>query len=254
MISTLTPRFLSKTPPGRLYGGFLGYSRSLDFFGRSASVAVALPYIVGNLQGDINGSPQQIRRSGLMSPTTRFAVNLYGGPAMDLETFATYQRKTIVGASLVVNTPLGQYDPARFVNIGTNRWGVKPEVGLSRRFGHWYFDVYLGVWLFSENGDYQGRVRTQSPLVSTQTHISYGFKPRLWVAFDANFYTGGRTSVDGIQGNDEQRNSRIGGTLSIPLKKNQSLKFSGSTGAITRIGGAFTSIGVSYQVLWGAGL
>ncbi len=136
---------------GRLYGAFLGYSRSLDFFGRSSSIAVALPYIVGNLQGDINGSPQQIRRSGLMSPTIRFAVNLYGAPAMNLEEFAAYRRKTIVGASLTVTTPLGQYDPARFVNIGTNRWGVKPEVGLSHRFGHWFFDLYLGVLFFSAN-------------------------------------------------------------------------------------------------------
>ncbi len=239
---------------GRLYGGFLGYSRSLDFFDRSASIAVAFPYLWGNLQGDLNGSPQQLRRSGLMSPTMRFAVNLYGAPAMNLEEFAAYQRKTIVGASLTVTTPLGQYDPARFVNIGTNRWGAKPEVGLSRRFGHWFFDLYLGVWLFSANDDYQGRVRKQEPLLSTQTHLTYAFKPRLWVAFDANFYTGGRTSVDGIPGNDVQRNSRIGGTLSIPLWKRQSLKFSGSTGAITRTGGAFTSIGVAYQYLWGAGL
>ena len=64
----------------------------------------------------------------------RFAVNLYGAPAMDLEEFASYRRKTNVGASLVIVAPLGQYDPARFVNIGTNRWAAKPEVGLSRPF------------------------------------------------------------------------------------------------------------------------
>jgi hypothetical protein len=239
---------------GRLYSSFLGYGRSLDFFGRSANVAVTLPYLWGNLQGDINGSTQQVRRSGLMNPAMRFAVNLYGAPAMDLEQFAGYRRKTIVGASVVVTAPLGQYDPARFVNIGTNRWGAKPELGISRRLGHWFFDVYLGVWLFSANDDYQGRVRKQDPIMSTQTHVSYAFKPRLWAAFDANFYTGGRTSINGIPGNDLQRNSRVGGTLSIPLTKHQSLKFTGSAGAITNIGANFTSIGVAYQYLWGPGL
>jgi hypothetical protein len=239
---------------GRLYTAFLGYGRAMNFFGRSANVAVTLPYQFGNLQGDINGSPQQLRRSGLVNPAMRFAVNLYGAPAMDLEEFAAYRRKTIVGASLVVTAPLGQYDPAQFVNIGTNRWGVKPELGVSRRFGHWFFDVYLGVWLFSANDDYRGTVRKQDPIVSTQTHVSYAFRPRLWAAFDANFYTGGRTSIDGIPGNDLQRNSRIGGTLSIPLTRRQSLKFSGSTGAITNIGAAFTSVGIAYQYLWGAGL
>ena len=129
----------------------------------------------------------------------RFAVNLYGAPSMDLEQFVGYQRKNHRGSQLRRNRPpLGQYDPARFVNIGTNRWGAKPELGISRRLWNWFFDVYLGVWLFSANDDYQGRVRRQDPIVSTQTHISYGFKPRLLVAFDANFYTGGRTSIDGI--------------------------------------------------------
>ncbi len=173
---------------------------------------------------------------------------------MDLEQFANYRRKTIVGASLALMAPLGQYDPARFVNIGTNRWAAKPELGLSRRFGHWFFDLYLGAWLFSENDNYQGRVRTQDPIVSAQTHVSYAFKPRLWVAFDANFYTGGKTSIDGVPGNDLQRNSRMGATISIPVTRRQSLKFSGSTGAVTNIGADFISIGVAYQYLWGGGL
>jgi len=189
-----------------------------------------------------------------MNPAMRFSVNLYGAPAMDLETFATYRRKTNVGASLTIVAPLGQYDPARLVNIGTNRWAAKPEVGISRRFGNWFFDLYLGAWVFSENDNYQGRVRQQDPIASAQAHVSYAFKPRLWAAFDANFYTGGRTSVDGIAGNDLQRNSRVGGTLSIPVTKRQSLKFSGSTGAVTNIGGNFVSIGVAYQYLWGGGL
>ena len=106
-----------------------------------------------------SGTPQQARRSGLVNPAMRFAVNLYGAPAMDLEEFARYRRKTIVGASVVIVAPLGQYDPARFVNIGTNRWGAKPEIGISQRFGRWFFDLYLGAWIFSANDNYQGRVR-----------------------------------------------------------------------------------------------
>jgi len=236
-----------------LYGTFFGYGRSVDFFGRSANIAVTLPYTWGNLQANINGAPQQARRSGLVNPAMRFAVNLYGAPTMDLEEFARYQRKTIVGASLAIVAPLGQYDPARFVNIGTNRWGAKPEIGISRRFGRWFFDLYLGAWFFSANDNYQGRVRKQDPIASTQTHVSYAFKPRLWAAFDANFYTGGRTSIDGIPRFDLQRNSRWGATISIPVTKRQSLKFSGSTGAVTNIGADFVSIGVAYQYLWGGG-
>jgi hypothetical protein len=237
-----------------LYSSFFAYGRSADFFGRSANIAVTVPYIWGNLAGNINGVPVQARRSGLMNPAMRFAVNLYGAPAMDLEKFAGYRQKFNVGASLVLVAPLGQNDPARLVNIGTNRWAVKPEVGISQRFGRWFFDLYLGAWVFSANDNYQGMVRKQDPIASAQTHVSYGFKPRLWVAFDANFYTGGRTSIDGIPRNDLQRNSRIGATISIPVTKRQSLKLSGSRGAVTNIGADFISLGVAYQYIWGGGL
>jgi len=108
--------------------------------------------------------------------------------------------------------------------------------------------------VFSANSNYQGRVRTQAPIASTQVHVSYSLKPRLWVAFDANYYTGGRTSIEGIPKGDLQRNSRAGGTISIPVTKRQSIKFTGSTGAVTNIGANFVSIGASYQYLWGGGL
>jgi hypothetical protein len=237
----------------QLVTSFFAYGRSLGFLGRSANVSVTLPYVFGDLSGLIGGTPVQARRSGLANPAMRFSVNLYGAPEMNFENFAAYRQKTNIGASVTALAPLGQYDPARLVNIGTNRWAVKPEVGISQRVGRWYFDLYLGAWIFSSNGNYQGRVRAQSPIASSQFHVSYGFKPRLWVAFDGNYYIGGRTSINGIRAADLQRNSRIGGTISIPLTKRQSVKFTGSSGARTNIGGDFVSIGVAYQYLWGGG-
>jgi len=237
-----------------LHGSFSAYARALDFFGRSANVAVTVPYVWGDLNGKVNGSAEQVHRSGLSNSAVRFAVNLYGAPAMDLEKFARYREKTTIGLSIAVVAPVGQYDPAKFVNIGTNRWAAKPELGISQRLGRWDLDLYSGVWIFSANDNYQGRIRKQDPIASAQAHVSYSLRPRLWIAVDANFYTGGRTSVDGIPGNDLQRNSRLGGTISIPVTKRQSLKFSGSSGAITNIGADFISIGVAYQYLWGGGL
>ena len=237
-----------------LYGTFVTLGRALDFFGRSANVALTLPYLWGDLDGKVNSDAQQAHRSGLANPAGRFSVNLCGAPAMDFEQFGQYRQKTNIGASVVVVAPLGQYDPARLVNIGTNRWGIKPEIGFSQRLGRWYVDLYLGVWLFSANDNYQGRVRTQDPIGIAQVHLSYNLKPHLWIAFDANYYTGGRTSVDGGAGADLQRNSRLGATISVPVTKRQSVKFSGSSGAVTNIGADFRSIGVAYQYLWGGRL
>jgi hypothetical protein len=236
-----------------LHQAVIAYGRSLNFFGRSANVAVQSPYVWGPLQGTIDGQLESTRRSGLAPPAVRFAVNLYGGPAMDREQFSRYQRRTLIGTSFAFAPPLGQYDPNRLINISSNRWAFKQEVGISHRVRRWYFDAYLGAWLFADNNHYQGRVRSQDPIGSAQFHLSYSFKPRLWAAFNANFYVGGRSAVDEIRRYDLQRNSRVGGTLAIPITSRQSLKCSISTGARTTIGASFTSVAVGYQFLWGAG-
>lgn len=237
-----------------LKAAVLGYARSLDVFGRSASVAVAVPYIWGPLEGRVLGEFQSIRRSGLGDPTVRFAINLWGAPALRTPEFVKYRQKTAIWASIVLLAPLGQYDSNKLINIGSNRWAAKPELGISRRVGRWYFDIYSGVWIIGTNSNYQGRVRTQDPIGSGQFHLSYNLKPRMWAAFDANFYFGGRTYVDGLANANLQRNSRLGGTFAFPIDRHNSLKVSVSTGAVTTVGAAFTTIAIAYQHLWGAGL
>jgi hypothetical protein len=236
-----------------LHATVLAYGRSFGVLGRSANVAIVAPYVWGPLQGTVAGQFQSASRSGLAPPAARFAVNLAGGPAMHLEQFARWRRKTVIGVSVAVIPPLGQYDSNRVVNISSNRWAFKPELGVSRRIDRWFVDVYFGAWLFAANRNFQGRVRSQDPIGSTQFHLSYNFKPRLWAAFDANFYVGGRTSVDGVRRFDLQRNSRIGGTIAVPLSPRQSVKCNVSSGARTTIGAAFTSVSVGYQVMWGGG-
>ena len=65
------------------------------------------------------------------------SANLYGAPALTLQDFARYQQDTIVGATLFVTAPSGPVRPDRLINIGTNRWSFKPEVGVSKAIGPW---------------------------------------------------------------------------------------------------------------------
>jgi Putative MetA-pathway of phenol degradation len=233
----------------------LGYVRTLNIVGRSSSVGFVAPYVLGHLEGLYLGQFQTVDRSGLGDPRFRFAINLYGAPAMKLREFASYRPKTNVGVSLVVGAPLGQYDPAKAINLGANRWSFKPELGVSRALGRWTAEGFAGVWLYTSNSKFfNGKTRTQEPIGSLQFHLGYTLWPRFWAAFDANFYNGGRTSINGVRSFDLQQNSRMGGTLAIPLNRHQSFKFSYSHGAHTTIGGNFNSIGISYQYLWGGGL
>jgi outer membrane putative beta-barrel porin/alpha-amylase len=230
-----------------------GYFRSMNVFGRSGNLTLVVPYSFGTVQGLLAGEFTQVTRSGLKDPTVRFAVNLYGAPAMRLKEFAAWSKKTVIGASVVVAAPLGQYDPAKLINIGSNRWAFKPELGWSRRFGHWVLDAYGGVWLFTDNKTFYpgARTRSQAPILSTQFHLSYNFHFRLWAGADANLYSGGRTSINGVPNQDLQKNSRLGGTVSIPLTRRQSFKFSYSRGAYTTIGADFQAVAVGWQYFWG---
>jgi hypothetical protein len=150
-----------------------------------------------------------------------------------------------------VSAPSGQCDPSKLINIGSNRWAFKPELGVSKTGGSWYLELYGGVWFFGANADYfGGSVREQDPLGTFQAHVSHTFKPRLWLAADATFYTGGRTTVDGVAKADLQRNSRVGVTLALPVGRRSALKLTWATGFTTRVGADFRSLGVALQTVW----
>jgi len=230
----------------------LSYSRAFDFFGRSANVVASVPYALGNFRALVAGADAHIYRSGLADSRVRLSVNLRGGPAMHPEDFLKWQEKLVLGASLTVMAPLGQYDPARLINPSLHRWAFKPELGMARRWGKWALDLYGGMWFFTANSAYfPGTTnRTQEPVEAVETHFSYTLKPRLWLSFDGNFWTGGRTTVNRTANDDYQRNSRIGATVSMPLNRRQSLKFSYSAGAYISIGGDYKNLSAAWQYSW----
>jgi hypothetical protein len=243
---------------GRINLSTFSYYHSLNFFSRSANVTVSLPYAVGNFQGTVMAVETNVYRSGLAPVVLRFSVNLKGGPAMSAKEFLSWRQKTVIGASLKVLPPTGQYDPTRLINSGTNRWAFKPELGLSRRWGQWVVDTYGAIWFFTTNPEFFSNnqfspginAQTQSPIGAFEGHLSYG-KLRSWVSVDGNFWYGGRTSLNGVENpNTLQANSRVGATASVPVNKHQSLKFSYSYGAIARYGGSFQNVAVAWQYSW----
>jgi hypothetical protein len=227
------------------------YARTLDLFKRSATATAIIPYAVGDLEGLYLGEPASANRSGTGDLILRLGVNLLGGPAMNPREFAAYKPKTLIGASLFVSAPTGQYDPTRLINIGTNRWGFKPEIGVVHIMGRWAVDFYVGAWFYTSNTEFFGdTTRKQDPIFSSQVHLRYRFRRGLWAALDANYWHGGATAVDGVKGDDLQNNSRVGFTVSWQVHKGHNIRFAVSRGAFTRIGGDFDSFGVSYGYSW----
>ncbi len=235
----------------RIGGSGLAYGRTLGLAGRSSNITVSQTYIVGHLQGLVQQQFQEVSRSGLGDMGVRFGINLVGAPAMTPRQFAAYRPKTNIGASVSVVVPLGQYYSDKFINLGSNRWGFKPEVGITHTWRKWRAEWYMGAWFFSDNTDFVGgTTRHQAPIASAQAHLTYTIRPRLWVAIDGNFWNGGAASVDGGNPTALQRNSRLGVTASLPIDQKQQIRMAYSFGAYTTVGGDFNSVGVSSTYAW----
>ena len=237
---------------GDLNLGLFGYARTFALAGKQGLVSAGVIYGRGRLTGVVSGEERVTGRSGLADLRARVSLNLTGPGALTPAAFAKAPHRTIVGVSLAVQAPTGQYDPDRLINLGTNRWAFKPEVGVSVPVGRWFLDAYVGAVFFTDNDEfYPGTsTRRQDPLGTFQAHASYTFRNRAWVAFDTTWYGGGDSTVDGGEPAGRQNNTRFGGTASFPIARAQSIKIAASTGAWVRSGTDFTTGTVTWQLTW----
>ena len=228
-----------------------GYGRTLNLAGRQTNVVVLVPYIWGTAKGTVFEDQVSVRRSGGGDIRVRFSTLFKGGKARSPREFAERKPGTVIGASVVVVVPSGQYDPQRLVNPGSNRWAFKPEVGISKPVDRWTFEAMGGAWLFTANESFLGNSRrAQKPMASFQGAVIYTLRPRMWVSGNATFYAGGSTVLNGIANEDRKRNSRVGATFSLPLTQQQSLKVAWAKGVTTRVGGNLNTVVVGWQYAW----
>jgi hypothetical protein len=233
----------------------VGFARVLEFRGQSAKFDVVAPLTAMSGSAEFNGEPQRRDISGLGDPKFRLSVNLLGAPALSLKEFAGFRQDLIIGASLQVSAPVGQYDESRLVNLGTNRWSFKPELGMSKALGRWTLEGAAAVTLYTDNQDYfQGKTRSQDPIYSLQGHVIYGFRSGVWGALDGTYFAGGRTTLGDTLNNDLQQNWRIGATLAFPVNVRNSIKLYGSSGVSARTGNSYDLVGMAWQYRWGGGL
>ena len=231
----------------------IGGGQTFGVFGRQALLTVALPYAWGNITGNVGEQSGSVHRSGLTDIKSRFSLNLRGNPAMTPRDFARRtHRNFIIGTSLSLAAPSGQYSGTKLINLGANRWAFKPELGVSWPVKKLDLDLYAGAWFYTSNSNFYpgGGLRTQNSLTALQAHVSYTVRPRLWAAIDSTWYGGGETTVNGGSPTSRQSNSRIGLTLSLPIAKNQSLKIAYSSGVTGTIGADFNTISVGWQHVW----
>jgi outer membrane putative beta-barrel porin/alpha-amylase len=234
-------------------GPAIGYGRSLALGRFSAKVDGAIAHVC--LDGAVDFDGERVTRNvcGFTDARARMTVNLFGAPALRPREFAGYAQDWVVGASLQLGLPVGDYDPARLVNIGANRRSAKLDVGVSKDLDRWLLELSLGETFYEDNDNFfGGRVREQEPITSLQGHAVYTFSSGIWLAVDATRYRGGRTSSGDVLNRDLQSNTRVGLTASVPINRRQSVKLAASRGVSTRTGTDFDTLAAIWQYAWGA--
>jgi hypothetical protein len=237
-----------------MHTALVAYSHSFALFDRVAKFDMVMPYSWLSGSALLLGQTVEREITGLNDPRFRFTYNFYGAPALSMEEWVRRPEDLVVGASVQFSAPIGQYDEDRVVNLGGNRWWVKPEIGVSKAWGPVILELSSAVTLYETNREFVGQDREQDPLYAFQAHLVYAFRRPLWLAVDATYYRGGRTTVGGFENDDLQSNTRVGVTLALPVSRRHSLKLYASTGASTRVGGDWDAVGAAWQYRWGGGL
>lgn len=229
----------------------VNYIRSFGLANKLARVQVSIP--MADMQGRLVLNDQEVTgsRTGFADMRIRFGVNLTGSPALDPKNFRKFEQKAIFGVSLVTSVPTGRYYDDKKINIGSNRWGFKPEIGISKRFKHVYAEAYVGTWFYTINNDYfGGNELKQKPTLSFQAHASYYFKNQMWLGFNTNWYKVGEVAINDVYSGDTQKDWRIGATFSVPIAKAHSLRLQYHTGIYADLGLNYDSLTLAYQYVF----
>ena len=214
-----------------LYYMGLTYIRSFAVLGKTARLEATLPYAMGYWEGLLRGEPASVRRHGFSDPSLRFSVNLLGSPALKGREFASYRAahpvRTLLGLAIDVTLPLGEYRVDRLINLGSNRYILRPQIGVLHLHNNWEFEATASVFLFGDNRDFfTGVVREQDPLWFIQGHVIYSFRPGVWAGLSSGYGYGGDNIISGINKDDDGRISFGAVSFGMPLSQRQSVKIS----------------------------
>ena len=229
----------------------IGYLRSFGLFGKLCKLQAAVPFVFLSGTAQYKGNDTAGTRTGFGDSRIKLIMNILGTPALLPKDFMKFKEEFVLGTSIVISVPTGLYYDDKLINLGSNRWGFKPEVGMSYNKGPFFFELFTGIWMFTKNSEYlKTNSVTQDPLFALQFNVSYFFPSKIWFAVNSTYVTGGETKVNGIVQNNLQKNFNLGLTLSVPINNNNSIKANFSSGVATRAGGDFTSLNVTYQYIW----
>lgn len=229
------------------------YARSFSLFKKLAKLDIITPYAFGTYNAIVDGVDTSATRHGFGDPMIRLSMILIGTGALNPTEFSEQeQTKFNLGVSFRVIAPIGQYDPTKMINLGTNRWAFKGTLAASYTLSRkWVFEGHVNPYLFSENKSFfNGNTLKQKALISTQFHTTYIFKTGIWIAASLGRSFLGETVLNGEEQNNLQNTSRYGLVFSYKVSRHSALKLGFTSGITARYGADFTTLVLAYQYIW----
>lgn len=248
----LDPALPIENLDGDLNIALVGYARTFSILGHNAKFKTFVPYAFGDWKGTVSGVPETRTTRGAGDVRLKLEWNFYGAPAMTAKEFTSWEQKTIVGGSILIVTPTGQYEEDEFLNLGSNRWVIRPELGVSRALGKWTLEIAGNIWLFGDNDEFFGDNRLeQDPLYVAKAHLIYTFRPGLWLGLGTGFGNGGQTLVNGVPRATQQDNFRLGVTGAYPFNRKNAVIVAYTRAENSGAGAEFDALSIGYQYAWG---
>ena len=233
----------------------VSYTRTFGVLNNLAWLKASVPF--ASVSGHVSGTSLSRSVAGGADASLEIGALLVGAPALSAAEFETYQPATTVGVSLTVTGPSGEYDPNKVVNLGSDRWSFKPQIGISYPFGpeqKWVFDSYLYAYFFTDNTAYHGKeVLSQRPLPGLEAHISYNVAPNFWASLDTNYCFRGSTIVDGVGQDDAQKSLAVGAEANWALNSRNSIALVFAKAIVHENAPAYTGVSLKYFYTWGRG-
>jgi hypothetical protein len=229
------------------------YLHVIDVFGKSGRIDLLVQHSNGRWEGLLQGEPASTERNGFNDPRLRVAVNLLGSPAQRGSEFQPIANNTILGMALDVTAPLGEYKDDKLINLGANRWSFRPQVGVVHNRGKWAGELTASAFIYTDNDDFSEELkREQDTLYALQGHIIYTHRPGLWASLSGAYGGGAKSTIDGVNKDDDTEKSIIALSIGLPITRKQGLKLAYLRGkSYEDTGDDFDRYIIAYSKMWG---
>ncbi len=207
----------------------LSYVKPFKLGNKLARLDVTLPYRFKRLEGNLSGESASVDRNGFGDSRIRLSMNLIGPPASNAQELGKYLKEnpknTTLGVSIAATLPTGQYFDEKLINIGQNRFIIRPQVGMVHNWNNWSYELTGSLFIFSDNNNFfGGQTKKQEPIFALQTHLIKRFNSKVWASLSASYGIGGESIVSGVSNADLRTNVLSSAAFGFKLTKFQSCK------------------------------